>query len=153
VVFGARVAADIRHLLPLDRIGHFVVPHRIPGSGRAADTASREKAVEKLRAIMTKYVGVQRSGKGLKAALAQLEAISKTSDNDRVLSNMLLAARLITAAALLRKESRGGHYRTDYPSANPLLAHRTFLTLADLDAMEETSKPAPEVPPPLAACT
>ncbi len=153
VVFGARVAADIRRLLPHDRIGHFVVPHRIPGSGRAADTASREKAVKKLRAIMTKYVGVQRSGKGLKAALAQLKAMRKTSDNDRVLSNMLLAARLITAAALLRKESRGGHYRTDYPSANPLLAHRTFLTLADLDAMEEASKPAPEVPPPLAACT
>ena len=66
VVFGARVATTFVDLLPHDRVGHFVVPQRIPGSGRAADTASRREAMERLRAIMTKYVGVQRSGKGLK---------------------------------------------------------------------------------------
>jgi L-aspartate oxidase len=150
VVFGARVANDIRGLLPHDRVGHFVVPHRIPGSGRAADAASRQKALDALRAIMTKYVGVQRSGKGLKKALAELRALSVSSANDRVLSNMVLAARLIAAAALMRKESRGGHYRTDFPKANPALAYRTFLTLADLDAMDNGAKPRPETS--LAAC-
>lgn len=154
VVFGARVANDIRNLLPNDRIGHFVVPHRIPGSGRAADTASRQEALKALRSIMTKYVGVQRSGKGLKTALAKLKALSALSANDRVLSNMLLAARLIAAAALLRKESRGGHYRTDYPRTNPRLAHRTFLTLTELDALDaETSQLQAEAPPALVACS
>lgn len=150
VVFGARVANDIRQLLPHDRVGHFVVPHRIPGSGRAADTASRQKALDALRAIMTKYVGVQRSGKGLKKALTELRALSVSSVNDRVLSNMILAARLIAAAALMRKESRGGHYRTDFPSSNPALSHRTFLTLANLDAMDESAKQRSETS--LAAC-
>jgi len=151
VVFGARVANDIRELLPHDRIGHFVVPHRIPGSGRAADTASRQEAMTSLRSIMTKYAGVQRSAKGLKKALAELKTLSAVSANDRVLSNMLLAARLIAGAALLRKESRGGHYRTDYPETNPALAHRTFLTLADIGAMDDAGKPR-SVSPLLAAC-
>lgn len=151
VVFGARAANDIRELLPHDRIGHFVVPHRIPGSGRAADTASRQEAMKSLRSIMTKYVGVQRSAKGLKKALTELKVLESVNANDRVLSNMLLAARLIAAAALLRKESRGGHYRTDYPQTNPELAHRTFLTLANIEAMDEASKPK-SIAPLLAAC-
>ncbi|MBS0249700.1 MAG: L-aspartate oxidase [Proteobacteria bacterium] len=151
VVFGARVANDIRELLPNDRIGHFVVPHRIPGSGRAADTASRKEAMQALRNIMTTHVGVQRSGRGLKKALTELKALEASNANDRVLSNMLLAARMIAAAALLRKESRGGHYRVDYPQTNPALAQRTFITLADLDAMDDVSKRRSEAPP-LAAC-
>jgi succinate dehydrogenase/fumarate reductase flavoprotein subunit len=32
--------------------------------------------------------------------------------------NLLVVASLITASALLRKESRGAHYRTDYPARN-----------------------------------
>jgi L-aspartate oxidase len=151
VVFGARVAADIRELLPHDRVEHFVVPHRIPGSGRAADTASRQEAMMSLRSIMTKYVGVQRSGKGLKKALAELKALEPFGANDRVLANMLLAAKLITAAALLRKESRGGHYRTDYPQTDPALAHRTFITLSDIEVMNEAGKHK-SVVPVLAAC-
>ncbi|MET0432237.1 MAG: L-aspartate oxidase, partial [Hyphomicrobium sp.] len=91
-----------------------------------------------------------RSGNGLKSALTELKALSGVAEHDRVLSNMLLAARLIAAAALLRKESRGGHYRTDYPDANPALAHRTFITLAQLDAMEAASKR--ETASALAAC-
>ncbi|CCB66192.1 MULTISPECIES: L-aspartate oxidase [unclassified Hyphomicrobium] len=152
VVFGARVANDIRKLLPHDRVGHFVVPHRIPGSGRAADTASRKEAMQTLRNIMTTHVGVQRSSRGLKKALTELKALETSNANDRVLSNMLLAARLITAAALLRKESRGGHYRVDYPQTNPALAQRTFITLADLDAMDDAAKQRSEAPP-LAACS
>lgn len=133
VVFGARAAADIRAFIPHDRVGHFVHPKRIPGS-RATATAKRREALEMLRGIMTKYVGVQRSAKGLKLALTALKDLEANTAGDLVLSNMLLTARLITTAALMRKESRGGHFRTDFPASDPAFAHRTFITIDDLDA-------------------
>jgi L-aspartate oxidase len=135
VVLGARAANDILAYLPHDRVGHFVHPRRVPGN-RAAVPDRRRKGIDRLRAIMTKYVGVQRSAKGLRTALAALKDLDATAGNDTVLSNMILTARLIAAAALTRKESRGGHYRTDYPAADPAFAKRTFITMDDLSAIE-----------------
>ena len=37
-------------------------------------------------------------------------------------SNLLLLARAVTEAALAREESRGGHYRLDFPNTNPAMA-------------------------------
>jgi L-aspartate oxidase len=140
VVFGARVAADIRAYLPHDRVGHFVHPRRVPGH-RATAAEKRRESLDQLRAIMTKHVGVQRSAKGLKTALAALKDLDDAAADDTVLSNMILTARLIAAAALMRKESRGGHYRTDYPAADPALAERTFITIDDLGALEPALRP------------
>ena len=52
---------------------------------------------------------------GLKHALAEIARIER--DNARVpqLRNMATAALLVTAAALRRTESRGGHFRSDVP--------------------------------------
>ncbi|HVZ04142.1 L-aspartate oxidase [Hyphomicrobium sp.] len=148
VVFGARAAADIRTFIPHDRVGHFVHPKRISGT-RATPTAKRREAAQTLRTIMTKYVGVQRSAKGLKLALAVLKELEAKAAGDLVLSNMVLTARLIAGAALMRKESRGGHFRSDYPMSNPSLAHRTFITIDDLDAI---APKRPAHPMPAMAC-
>ncbi len=91
---------------------------------------------------MTKHVGVARSAKGLRLALAALKALDAGAATDSVLSNMILTARLIAAAALMRKESRGGHYRVDYPTANPALQRRTFMTLDDLEALDQPPRSA-----------
>jgi L-aspartate oxidase len=48
--------------------------------------------------------------------------------------NMTATASLIAGAALNRTESRGGHFRSDYPKADPAQAKRTFVTLADIKA-------------------
>jgi L-aspartate oxidase len=130
-VFGARVAADIKAVLPRDRVGHFVEPRRISGS-LPADPNLREAAIAQIRNIMTTYVGVVRNAKGLRTALAELDAIEADAKGDSVLANMALAARLIATAALMRKESRGGHYRSDFPATDKAQVHRTFMTLSDL---------------------
>jgi aspartate oxidase len=55
--------------------------------------------------------------------------------------NLLLVARLIATAALRRAESRGAHWRSDYPQADAALACRSFVQpqlgpLASLDGQE-----------------
>ncbi len=49
--------------------------------------------------------------------------------------NQLTAAKMITASALERTESRGGHYRTDYPNPSKSWEHRTYMTLKQADAI------------------
>ncbi|MDD4526699.1 MAG: L-aspartate oxidase [Candidatus Margulisbacteria bacterium] len=58
------------------------------------------------------------------------KAITLTSKEIVLLSetkNMLITAKLITENALKREESRGTHYREDFPKTNPLLDHQHIL--------------------------
>jgi L-aspartate oxidase len=51
---------------------------------------------------------------------------------------MLAAARLVTVSALMREESRGAHWRSDFPRTAETGARR-FLTLADAQRIGETA--------------
>jgi L-aspartate oxidase len=84
---------------------------------------------------MTAEVGVIRDGRSLTNALAVIGSLTKSASHDRRLLNMLTTAKLITAAALMRKESRGAHFRSDYPEADAKLAKRSFFTLAQAEAI------------------
>jgi len=77
-----------------------------------------------LQSLMWDKVGIIRSGKSLEEAaniLATWESLlSQPSDRPAYeLNNLVLCARLVTEAALLRKESRGAHFRTDFPQTSP----------------------------------
>jgi L-aspartate oxidase len=85
---------------------------------------------------MTRHVGVVRNAAGLADAIKTFAKIEREADSDRVLSNMALAARFVAGAALLREESRGAHYRNDFPDAKPSLAARSFLNLTDLNDID-----------------
>jgi L-aspartate oxidase len=58
--------------------------------------------------------------------------VLRTTSSEPALLNMTAAAKLVTAAALARHESRGGHWRSDYPHTEKT-GTRTFMTLADAD--------------------
>lgn len=78
---------------------------------------------EELRQIMDKYAGPLRNAKGLQMALALVDDMGYWHDceisslNEMEFCNMLTVAKLIINAAILRKESRGGHFRLDYPKS------------------------------------
>ncbi|HWK32843.1 MAG TPA: L-aspartate oxidase [Hyphomicrobium sp.] len=132
VVFAARAAADICELgrgsrnaarTNLQRVDSLVADH----------TETRAPAVARLRRTMSEDVGVVRNAAGLKRAISILRDIERQAGSDRVLANMALTARFIAAGALLREESRGAQARSDFPATDPALAHRTFLTLDDIE--------------------
>jgi L-aspartate oxidase len=83
-----------------------------------------EAAKEQLRETMWRYVGLVREEEGLKTALRTLNALYAEYGQPVVrresieLANMIETSWLITRAALARRESRGAHYRVDYPEPN-----------------------------------
>ncbi len=86
------------------------------GSERAHGVTS-EMARRRIRTVMWEQVAIVRDGDGLASALRELDAIAQEV-LDQKTANMLSVARLITGAALWREESRGGHFRSDFPAAD-----------------------------------
>ncbi|CAN5188136.1 L-aspartate oxidase [soil metagenome] len=136
VAFAARVAEDIGTHLPQPRQ---METEEIAGALVA--TEADDEAALLLRRTMTAHVGVVRDGAGLRKALAIIDDLAETHRSPRMV-NMVAAARMIAAGALARTESRGGHYRSDFPDHDPAWQHRTFMTLKEAEAIS-TAAAAP----------
>jgi L-aspartate oxidase len=137
VVFGARVAKDIAGSLAttLPMKGAQEVP--MAGGGH-------DKRLEQvLRRTMSTEVGVIRDETSLTKALGTILSLEPQAKGDRRLANMLTTAKLIAASALARRESRGAHFRSDYPVADARLAQRSFLTLDKADKIARMATEAP----------
>ncbi len=73
-----------------------------------------------LQAVMTEQVGVLRSREGLSEAVIALEGIAGSSGATAGVTawettNLLTVSRALVAAALAREETRGSHWREDFP--------------------------------------
>ena len=87
---------------------------------------------QELRATMEKYFHIFRDEKGMTEGLKKIRELKErfkkaaVADKDRVynsdlvyileIQNMLDVSEVIAVGALMRKESRGAHYRNDYPN-------------------------------------
>ncbi|HEY2032783.1 MAG TPA: L-aspartate oxidase [Rhizomicrobium sp.] len=125
LVFGARAAEDVRGAITTrDAQGTPPAPERF-------NALSPPKA---MREAMSLNVGLERDEAGLKSALATIEAVERAGAGEPALLNMTTTAKIVTAAALARRESRGGHFRSDYPQTDTA-AKRSFLTLSDAETI------------------
>lgn len=85
---------------------------------RGGNPTVRQPELEQtLRQVLWNHAGLIRSRTGLETALDQLAQIEAQADAANwTLNNMLTVARLIVRGALVREESRGGHFRSDFPT-------------------------------------
>jgi len=94
---------------------------------------------QKLKETMWKNAGIIRSEKSLKMAKTDIKNLEHefdvyakyTQKEAYEFRNMLLVAKAITKAALAREESRGGHFREDFPETLDEAKH-SYLTIGDL---------------------
>ena len=77
------------------------------------------EAMAELRAAMTRHAGVVRDEAGLTALITLLDRLERAHPGTLAVQ----AARLIAEAALARRESRGGHWRSDYPETVKTARH------------------------------
>ncbi|MEQ8337319.1 MAG: fumarate reductase/succinate dehydrogenase flavoprotein subunit [Cyclobacteriaceae bacterium] len=101
-----------------------------------------------LQEKMQDLVGIVRSEKGLNEALSVIEELKERSENVGCngnrefnpgwhtaieLKHMLTIAEAITRAAVVRKESRGGHYRSDFTEKNEQYGEVNSMVWKDAD--------------------
>ncbi len=128
-----------------DVMAEFVAGRAVPRHAAASDVVARLTAPlerrggdlyalqRELREVMWERAGLVRDGEGLKIAAAMVERIAGELAHVGVpggaafnlawqdwinLTNQTAVARLITTSALARTESRGAHYRNDFPGAS-----------------------------------
>lgn len=120
LVFGERVARSVseavkNRLVPL-QMGADLDLTQWPDTPDCADAA---RALQQVRALMWATVGVVRNGADLERTLEQLDLMAARFPARSAIHDTITLASLIALAALRRCESRGGHYRSDFPQSSP----------------------------------
>ena len=111
LVFAERIAADLHRELP---------PRREPGPDLRAAHLVDGSIRGELQRVMSDGAGVLRTRPGLAAAAAHLAELSVTALGEPCTesweaTNLLTVATAIVAAAAAREETRGSHWREDFP--------------------------------------
>jgi len=154
LVFGPRATRSMIEAVTArgDRAGAPSATRSSPVAQTAFRRVSEERlppdVILRIRTIMWEKVGVERDETGMQEAVDELDRIDRyyRSSVPSHTLNLLLVARLIAHAALLRAESRGSHFRLDFPHAARGPARHSMVRLAiDTDEiLGELESPAPE---------
>ncbi len=118
LVFGKRIGIKIKE----ENFKIYDVDVKYVFPKKADIWIDKEDLKRSIRSLMWRNVGIERDEEGLKYALSKLKEWQKYAfckefyDKSGFESlNMLIVASLITESALIRKETRGTHFRKDYP--------------------------------------
>lgn len=118
LVFGARAGQAMREEL---RSQSVKCGSRAPkATSDAPADASAEDIIHQIQDLMWTDAGIIRTGKGLRYAILHLEELRSRTMKPQTrrgheAQNLLTAGMLVARSALAREESRGAHYRTDFP--------------------------------------
>ena len=140
-------AAATRALAPFER-------------GAAAENPFRIQ--QDLQGMMQDLVGIVRAEEEMRQALAGLDALNRRAAQAGVtghreyhtgwhtahdLGNLLVVSEAITRSAIERRESRGGHFRQDFPDKDPAFAaFNIAVRRGQGGAMQVSRVPLPEMP-------
>jgi L-aspartate oxidase len=145
LVFAERIGADLAAGLP---------PRTAPVPDARQAGLLDASTTEQLQQLMTERAGVLRSGPGLTAAADALRKLGDLQSATPGLAaweatNLHLLATALVASAGLRTETRGSHWREDYPDLSPEWVGRLVTTLGP--GTVEEGPEAAEVRPDLTA--
>ncbi len=120
---------------------------------------------QELQAAMQEGAGIARTDAGLRTCLDTILALKRRADNVHVAGSrlynpgwhtardlrfMLVISEAIVRGAIERRESRGAHWRTDSPNADPSFGKLNLIAVKDGEAVRITTRPVSEMPDELA---
>ncbi len=134
IVFSKRIVektVDGSGQLPPDKIKGMDIYHSL--SKRTASKAVSIPSLSALQQLHWDKAGVIRNQENLTRAVDILagwhESLRQPTDRPSYeLNNLVITGRLVTEAALLREESRGAHFRSDFPQSSPEWQRHTVFT-------------------------
>jgi L-aspartate oxidase len=143
LVFGARAA----EAMIADQHG---VPVAVPDPCRLAAASETDSPRAQLRQRAWAGLGVERDAQGIEQLLAYLETLRPLAErrpHDRASAedrNLVAVTRAMAECALFREESRGGHFRRDFPKTDDTRFKRHTLIEAGRLRLADANVPLPE---------
>ena len=125
LVFGRRIGLQVKENLNQIKMREGFKPN-ISNEKEWKDTdIDVPSMINKLQNIMNLNVGIIRSKESLSTAINEIDEMKKEVEGVRVvntqfmeLKNMLTLSSMVVKAGLLREESRGAHFRSDFPASD-----------------------------------
>jgi L-aspartate oxidase len=119
LVYGARGGKTMRAELKTPTAGRWAA--KPPTASGGAEDSIAEEVMGQVQDLMWKEVGIVRTRAGMQGAIQQLEGLASrvarpVTRRGFEAANIHLAGLLVSRSALAREESRGAHYRTDFPA-------------------------------------
>lgn len=129
LVYGSRAARSVEAALTSGPRQTGPVDVELPRGGEQESSPETDELRARLRQLMWDGVGLVRSRLGLERALDGINAVEeRLPEGSGELRNLLTVAGLVARGALVRRESRGAHFRSDHPTTRDRWRRRLVLS-------------------------